>query len=71
MPMRSFRAASSNMGRSASAVFAPTGEASLQLVLSGLPRDLSARDIDLYAERLRATAAVITNAKHDEGLGHV
>ncbi len=45
-------------------VFAPTGAAALQLVLSGLPSDLSARDIGLYAQRLCATAAVITNETH-------
>jgi DNA-binding IclR family transcriptional regulator len=45
-------------------VFSPVGTVSLQLVLSGLPSDLTAKDIGIYAERLCAAAAVVTNETH-------
>lgn len=45
-------------------VFSPTGEVSLQLVLSGLPSHLGAHEIARYAEKLCATAASITSETH-------
>jgi hypothetical protein len=54
-------------------VFSPSGTVSLQLVISGLPKILSATKIERYAERLCATAALITSETHgrrpaDEGV---
>lgn len=40
-------------------VFAPTGEVALELAIAGLPRDLSAEEIERYAARLRAATAVV------------
>ncbi|WP_156135523.1 IclR family transcriptional regulator [Novosphingobium malaysiense] len=48
-------------------VFSPEGEVVLQLVVSGIPRDLSAPRIRHCADRLRATAAIVTN----EIYGHI
>lgn len=45
-------------------VFSAAGEVALELTLSGIPYDLSARDIERYAERLRAAAAVVTSESH-------
>jgi DNA-binding IclR family transcriptional regulator len=45
-------------------VFSPAGAVSLQLVISGLPSKLSAEQVELYAERLCATAALITSETH-------
>ena len=42
-------------------VFSPAGAVSLQLVLTGMPRNLSAKKIEHYAERLRTVAGLITN----------
>jgi DNA-binding IclR family transcriptional regulator len=47
-------------------VFSPAGTVSLQLVLSGMPSDLSARKVERIAERLCATAALITNDTHGQ-----
>jgi DNA-binding IclR family transcriptional regulator len=52
------------IGYIAAPVFSPAGTVSLQVVLSGIPSDLSARDIRTYAERLCAAAAVITDETH-------
>ena len=48
----------------AAPVFSPAGTVSLQLVLSGMPGDLGIKEIENYAERLCAAAAVITNETH-------
>jgi DNA-binding IclR family transcriptional regulator len=45
-------------------VFSPDGAVSFQLVISGLPSDLSAKKIERYAERLCAAAALITSETH-------
>jgi len=45
-------------------VFSPGGAVAFQLVITGLPTDLQARDIERYAERLCATAASITSETH-------
>lgn len=45
-------------------VFSPSGKVSFQLVISGLPSDLSVPTIERYAERLCATAALITSETH-------
>jgi DNA-binding IclR family transcriptional regulator len=45
-------------------VFSPTGAVSLQLVLSGMPSNFNASQIEHYAERLCATAALITDEIH-------
>jgi DNA-binding IclR family transcriptional regulator len=48
----------------AAPVFSPAGMVSLTLVISGMPSSLSAPQIERYAERLCATAALITNEIH-------
>ncbi len=48
----------------AAPVFSPAGTVSLQLVLSGMPSNLNARQIEQYAERLCATAALVTDKIH-------
>ncbi|TCM20441.1 DNA-binding IclR family transcriptional regulator [Novosphingobium sp. PhB165] len=45
-------------------VFSPTGTVSLQLVISGIPRNLSVGEIEHYADRLGAIAAFITDETH-------
>jgi DNA-binding IclR family transcriptional regulator len=45
-------------------VFSPSGTVSFQLVITGLPSDLSIQKIEGYAERLCAAAALITNETH-------
>ncbi|MGO8713489.1 MAG: IclR family transcriptional regulator [Rhizomicrobium sp.] len=45
-------------------VFSPTGDVALELTLSGMPLNLSAEEIERYAERLRTAAAVITSETH-------
>ena len=48
----------------AAPVFSPAGAVAFQLVISGLPRTLCAADAERYAERLCATAALITSETH-------
>jgi DNA-binding IclR family transcriptional regulator len=48
----------------AAPVFSPNGVVSLQLVISGMPRNLRSQQIERYAARLSATAALITNETH-------
>jgi DNA-binding IclR family transcriptional regulator len=48
----------------AAPVFSPAGSVSLQLVISGLPRTLGAPEAERFAERLCATAALITSETH-------
>ena len=45
-------------------VFSPTGAVSLQLVISGMPSNLARAEIVRYAEKLCATAALITSETH-------
>lgn len=45
-------------------VFSPTGSVSLELALSGMSDHLSTAEIERYAERLRATAAIVTSETH-------
>lgn len=45
-------------------VFSPTGSVSLELALSGMPGNLSVEEIEHYAERLRAAAAIVTSETH-------
>lgn len=45
-------------------VFSPDGKVSFQLVMSGLPSDLSVQNIERYAKRLCAAAALITSETH-------
>lgn len=42
-------------------VFSPEGTVSFELVITGMPTDLSAKEIGHYAEKLCATAAIITS----------
>lgn len=42
-------------------VFAPSGEVTLELTISGLPSKLTAPDIGHHVERLRAATAIITS----------
>jgi DNA-binding IclR family transcriptional regulator len=42
-------------------VFSPTGDVVLELTLNGMPDASSATEIERYAERLRAAAAVVTS----------
>ncbi len=48
----------------AAPVFSPDGSVSLELFTSGLPSNLGAREIERYAERLCAAAAVVTEEVH-------
>ncbi len=52
------------VGYIAAPVFSPAGTVAFQLVITGLPADLRTREIERYAERLCATAALITNETH-------
>lgn len=45
-------------------VFSPAGTVSLQLMISGMPSNLGAVEIERYAEKLCATAALITSETH-------
>jgi DNA-binding IclR family transcriptional regulator len=45
-------------------VFSSSGAVAFQLVVSGLPSGLSVREVEVYAERLCATAAIVTNETH-------
>jgi DNA-binding IclR family transcriptional regulator len=48
----------------AAPVFSPDGSVSLEIVTTGLPSNLTAREIERYAERLCAAAAVVTGEVH-------
>ena len=48
----------------AAPVFSPDGSVSLELVATGLPSNLGAKEIERYAERLCAAAAVVTGEVH-------
>ena len=48
----------------AAPVFSPTGGVAFQLIVTGLPIDLGARELEICAERLCATAAAITSEIH-------
>jgi DNA-binding IclR family transcriptional regulator len=48
----------------AAPVFSPDGSVSLELVTTGLPSNLGAKEIERYAERLCAAAAVVTGEVH-------
>ncbi len=52
------------IGHITAPVFAPDGTVAMQLVMIGMARKLGARDIEHYAERLCATAALITSEMH-------
>ncbi|HUD29207.1 MAG TPA: helix-turn-helix domain-containing protein [Novosphingobium sp.] len=45
-------------------VFSPTGTVAMQLVISGIARTLPRDEIERYADRLRATAALVTSETH-------
>jgi len=45
-------------------VFSPSGQVIFQLVITGLPGDLSVQKIERYAQRLCAVAALITSETH-------
>jgi len=45
-------------------VFSPSRQVSFQLVITGLPSDLSVHNIERYAQRLCAAAALITSDTH-------
>ena len=48
----------------AAPVFSPAGTVAMQLVISGMPRDLGVKKVGRYAERLCAAAALITSETH-------
>ena len=48
----------------AAPVFSPVGAVAFQLVLTGMPTDLSAPTIKSHAERLCAAAAIVTSEMH-------
>jgi DNA-binding IclR family transcriptional regulator len=48
----------------AAPVFSPNRTVSFQVVITGMPTNLDARSIKHFAERLCATAAIITNETH-------
>lgn len=45
-------------------VFSPDGSVSIELVITGMPNGLRAHEIERYAERLRAAAAIVTGEVH-------
>lgn len=45
-------------------VFSPEGEVTLDLVITGIPHRLNAQEVEHYAQRLRAAAAVVTSETH-------
>lgn len=45
-------------------IFSPTGTVALELTLSGMSDHLSIEEIERYAERLRAAAAMVTSETH-------
>lgn len=45
-------------------VFSPAGTVAMELSLSGMPDNLSRAEIEQYAERLRAVAAIVTSETH-------
>ena len=45
-------------------VFSPAGNVAMELSLSGMPDNLSLAEIERYAERLRAAAAIVTSETH-------
>ena len=45
-------------------VFSPNATVTLELTLSGMPDNLGIEELERYAERLRATAAVVTSETH-------
>lgn len=45
-------------------VFSPEGTVSLELEITGMPMNLSAKEIEGYAEKLSLAAAVVTNEIH-------
>ena len=48
----------------AAPVFSPDGSVSLELIATGLPSNLGAKEIERYAERLCAAAAIVTGEVH-------
>jgi DNA-binding IclR family transcriptional regulator len=48
----------------AAPVFSPAGTVSLQVLISGMPTNLSVKTVRHYAERLCAAAAIITSETH-------
>ncbi|MDE2404114.1 MAG: helix-turn-helix domain-containing protein [Sphingomonadales bacterium] len=57
-------AAAAGVSHISAPVFAPSGSVAFQLVMSGLPSDLTAGQIAGHVERLCATAAQITSETH-------
>lgn len=45
-------------------VFSPAGTVAMELSLSGMPDNLSLAEVEHYAERLRAVAAIVTSETH-------
>ena len=45
-------------------VFSPTGAVTLELALSGIPENLRVGEIERYAQRLGAAAAIVTSETH-------
>ena len=58
------RAIGAGVSYIAAPVFSPAGAVAFQLVLTGMPTDLSAPTIKSHAERLCAAAAIITSEMH-------
>lgn len=45
-------------------VFSPAGTVAMELTVSGMPDNLTLQEIEHYAERLRAVAAIVTSETH-------
>lgn len=57
-------AAQTGLGHMSAQVFAPNGAVVFELTLSGIPAGMSPSEIEQYADRLRAAAAIVTAETH-------
>lgn len=57
-------AARTGIGHISAQVFAPNGAVVFELTLSGMPTGMSVEEIEHYANRLRAAAAIVTAETH-------
>ena len=57
-------AAQTGLGHMSAQVFAPNGAVVFELTLSGIPTGMSPSEIEQYADRLRAAAAIVTAETH-------
>lgn len=58
------QAGEDGIGHISAPVFSPQGTVAFLLLLSGLPKQLTPRETETYAEKLRLAAALVTNEIH-------